>query len=189
MAVDMSVQLRYVVTWREISDGLKIQMRHSPAGRWCYRALWGLGALLGLVTVAGLLTGGTAGLGMWPFLLIVCVLLVAVRWLTALALLAYARHLGEHRVTVDEDGISAVSERHTNRTDWGFYGRGVESRRVFVLITPDVWGTGVLILPKSGLAGAQDTERLRSLITEHLAAGRPRSPRGDLLRSDDGQKP
>ncbi|MFD5892492.1 YcxB family protein [Streptomyces sp. NPDC060366] len=172
MTGDVSVQLRYVVTWREISDGLKIQMRHSPAGRWCYRVLWGLGALLALVTAARLLTSGpdAAFLGLWRFFLIACLLLLAVRWLMALALLAYARHLGEHRVTVDEDGISTVSERHTNRTDWGFYGRSVEGPRVFVLITPDVWGTGVLILPKRGLGAPQDSERLRSLITRHLTA-------------------
>ncbi|MEU0692945.1 YcxB family protein [Streptomyces niveus] len=171
MAVDMSVELRYVVTWREISDGMKIQMRHSPAGRWCYRFLWGLAALLALASAISLLTGGVDAFdpGMWSFLLIICLLLVAVRWLTALALLAYARHLGEHRVMVDEEGISTVSERHTNQTNWGFYGRSFESRRVFVLITPDVWGTGVLILPKRGLAAPQDAERLRSLIAEHLA--------------------
>ncbi|WP_020577757.1 YcxB family protein [Actinopolymorpha alba] len=172
MAVDVSVQLTYVVTWREISDGLKIQMRHSPVGRWCYRALWGLGALLGLVSAANLLTRGVGavGLGAWKFFLILCLFLVAVRWLAALALLAYARHLGEHRVTVDEDGISTVSERHANQTDWGFYGRGVEGRRVFVLLTPDIWGTGVLLLPKRGLGAPEDSERLRSLITRHLAA-------------------
>lgn len=168
MSVDMSVQLRYVVTWREISDGLKIQMRHSPAGRWCYRVLWGLGGLLVLVTAGNLLTGGSVGLGMWRFFLIACLLLVVVRWLMALGLAGYARHLGEHRVTVGGDGISTVSDRHTNRTDWGFYGRSVEARRVFVLITPDAWGTGVLILPKRGLGTPQDSERLRALITEHL---------------------
>ncbi|MFD9872198.1 YcxB family protein [Streptomyces niveus] len=148
-------------------------MRHSPAGRWCYRFLWGLAALLALVSAISLLTGGVDAFdpGMWRFLLIICLLLIAVRWLTALALLAYARHLGEHRVTVDEEGISTVSERHTNRTNWAFYGRSFESRRVFVLITPDVWGTGVLILPKRGLAAPQDAERLRSLIAERLAAG------------------
>ncbi|MFJ7496138.1 YcxB family protein [Streptomyces sp. NPDC097727] len=172
MVVDVSVRLTYVVTWREISDGLKIQMRHSPAGRWCYRVLWGLVALLGLVSTTNLLIRGVGavGLGVWKFFLIACLFLAAVRWLMALALLAYARHLGEHHVTVDEDGISTVSERHTNQTGWGFYGRSVEGRRVFVLLTPDVWGTGVLILPKRGLGAPQDSERLRSLITRHLAA-------------------
>ncbi|MFD3918725.1 YcxB family protein [Streptomyces sp. NPDC058595] len=184
MAVDVSVQLTYVVTWREIADGLRIQMRHSPAGRWCYRVLWGLVALFGAVTAANLLTVGVgaAGVTLWRSLLLACVFFVVIRWLAALALLAYARHLGEHRVTVDQDGISTVSEQHTNQTGWGFYGRSVEGRRVFVLLTPDVWGTGVLVLPKRGLAAAQDTERLRSLITEHLgAAGTQASARSSRV--------
>ncbi|MFE3249126.1 YcxB family protein [Streptomyces sp. NPDC059209] len=171
MTVDRTVKLTYVVTWREISDGLKIQMRHSPVGRWGYRAWWGLISFLGLVSAINLLARGVdaVGLGLWKFLLTLCLLLVAIRWLTALVLLAYARHLGEHRVTVDADGISSVSERHTNQTNWNFYGRGVEGRRVFVLLTPDIWGTGVLVLPKRGLADPRDSEQLRSLITKHLA--------------------
>ncbi|MFF2189492.1 hypothetical protein [Streptomyces sp. NPDC058155] len=172
MTVHTTVKLTYVVTWREISDGLKIQMRHSPVGRWGYRAWWGLIAVLGLVSAVNLLTRGVgaAGLEAWKYVLTLFLLLVAIRWLTALALLAYARHLGEHRVTVDADGISTLSARHTNQTNWGFYGRGVEGRRVFVLLTPDIWGTGVLILPKRGLGDPQDSEQLRSLITKHLAA-------------------
>lgn len=171
MAVDVPVQLTYVVTWREISDGLKMQMRHSPAGRWCYRILLGLVALLALLSATNLLLRGLdhVGLAAWKLVLIVFCLSVAFRWLMALALLAYARHLGEHRVTVDEDGINVVSDRNTTRMDWKFYGRSVEGRRVFVLLTPDVWGTGVLLLPKRGLAAPQDSERLRSLIARRLA--------------------
>ncbi|MFE4367177.1 hypothetical protein ACFRMN_02785 [Streptomyces sp. NPDC056835] len=172
MAVDMSVRLTYVVTWREISDGLKIQLRYSPVGRWCYRVLWGLGVFLGCVIVANLLTRGidAVGAGVWRFLLIACLLLAAFRWLTALALLGYARHLGEHRVTVDSSGIRTTTERHKHETGWQFYGRGFEGRRVFVLLTPDVWGAGVLILPKRGLAAPQDADRLRELIAGHLPA-------------------
>lgn len=172
MTADTSVKLTYVVTWREISDGMKIQMRRSPAGRWVFRVWWVLIALLGLLSLANLLTRGVdaAYVDLWMFPLTVCLVAIAIRWLTALALLAYARHLGEHRVTVDADGISTVSERHTNETSWKFYGRSVESRRVFVLLTPDVWGTGMLILPKRGLATPQDSELLRSLIARHLAA-------------------
>ncbi|MFD4699241.1 YcxB family protein [Streptomyces niveus] len=188
MTADTSVKLTYVVTWREISEGLKMQMRHSPVGRWCYRVLWGLCALLALLSVANLLTRGVgaAGLEVWRFLLTACLFVIAIRWLTALALLAYARHLGEHRVTVDADGISIVSERHTHHTNWSFYGRSAESRRVFVLLTPDVWGTGVMVLPKRGLSDPQDSERLRSLFTKHLASGSPRrSARGSRDESLD----
>ncbi|MEV0775958.1 YcxB family protein [Streptomyces sp. NPDC050433] len=172
MTVDGSVKLTYVVTWREISDGLKFQMRHSPVGRWMYRLVWGLVAFLGVVSAATLLNRGVDAVGWaaWRFLLPLCLFMVAVRWLTALALLAYARHLGEHRVTVDADGISIVSERHTNQFNWTFYGRSFESRRVFVLLTPDIWGTGVMVLPKRGLSAPEDAEQLRSLITKHLAA-------------------
>ncbi|MFF2190804.1 YcxB family protein [Streptomyces sp. NPDC058155] len=172
MTVDGSVKLTYVVTWREISDGLKIQMRHSPVGRWLFRALWVLVALLGLLSTANLLTRGVDAMGwaVWKLLLTLCLIFIVLRWLTALALLAYARHLGEHRVTIDADGISTISERHSNQTNWRFYGRSVESRRVFVLLTPDIWGTGVLILPKRGLGDPQDSEQLRSLITKHLEA-------------------
>ncbi|MEE4495540.1 YcxB family protein [Streptomyces sp. BE230] len=170
MTVDMSVQLTYTVTWREISDGLKIQLRHSPVGRWFFRILWGLGAFLGFVIVANLLTRGVdaVGVGVWRFLLIACLLLAAFRWLMALTLLGYARHLGEHRVTVNASGIKTVTARHTNETGWQFYGRCIERRRLFVLLTPDVWGAGVMILPKRGLAAPQDSDRLRELVACHL---------------------
>ncbi|MFF3245373.1 hypothetical protein ACFYWY_16970 [Streptomyces sp. NPDC002870] len=49
MTADVSVQFTYTVTLREISDGLKLQMRHSPVGRWGYRVLWVVGIFLGLV--------------------------------------------------------------------------------------------------------------------------------------------
>ncbi|MFD0037985.1 YcxB family protein [Streptomyces anulatus] len=172
MAVDVSVQLTYVATWREISDGLKMQLRHSPVGRWCHRILWGLCAILGVATAANVMTKGVdaAGVGVWKILLIAYLSLVAFRWLMALALLGYARHLGEHRVTVDDSGIRTATERHANDTAWRFYGRYVEGRRVFVLLTPDVWGTGVMVLPKRGLDAPQDSEPLRELLARHLAA-------------------
>ncbi|MFJ6431285.1 YcxB family protein [Streptomyces sp. NPDC091416] len=174
MTVGTPVRLTYSVTWREISDGLGIQLRHSPVGRWCFRVLWTLGAFLGFVIVANLLTRGldSVGAGVWRFLLTVCLLLVAFRRLMALALLGYARHLGEHRVTVDVSGIRTVTERHTNETGWTFYGRCVEGPRVFVLLTPDVWGTGVMVLPKRGLDAPQDADRLRELIGARLTAVR-----------------
>ncbi|MCX4509444.1 hypothetical protein OHA27_03825 [Streptomyces sp. NBC_01619] len=170
MTADVSVQFTYTVTLREISDGLKLQMRHSPVGRWCYRVLWAVAGFLGLVIAINLAAKGfdSPALGVLRFTATVVVIMIACRWLMALALLGYARHLGEHRVTVDRSGIGTVSERHTNHTGWEFYGRCVESRRVFVLLTPDVWGAGVLILPKRGLNAPQDTERMRELLATAL---------------------
>lgn len=75
---------------------------------------------------------------------------MAVRRVTALGLLGYARHLGD-RVIVDAAGIRTVTERHTQETGRQFYGRCVEGRRVFVLLTPDASRAGVMILPKHGL--------------------------------------
>ncbi|MFG2284505.1 hypothetical protein ACGFOU_00255 [Streptomyces sp. NPDC048595] len=94
------------------------------------------------------------------------IIMIACRWPMALGLLGYVRHLGEHRVTVDPSGIGTVSERHTNHTE--SYGRCVGGRRVFVLLTPDVWGAGVPILPKRGLSTPQDTERMRELLAAAL---------------------
>ncbi|WP_406453940.1 YcxB family protein [Streptomyces sp. NBC_00876] len=172
MTDDVPVQLTYTVTWREISDGLKIQFRYSPVGRWCHRVLWGLAAFLGFLIVVNVAARGvdSVGSGVWNLFLISCFALMALRWLMALALLGYAKHLGEHRVTVDASGIRTVTERHTHETRWNFYGRCVEGRRVIALITPDVWGTGVLVLPKRGLATPQDADRLRELIARQLAA-------------------
>ncbi|MGI5401736.1 YcxB family protein [Streptomyces sp. CA-135486] len=170
MTADVSVQFTYTVTLREISDGLKLQMRHSPVGRWGYRVLWVVGIFLGLVIAINVAAKGidSPALGVLRFTVTVIVIMIACRWLMALGLLGYARHLGEHHVTVDRSGIGTVTERHTNHTGWGFYGRWVEGRRVFVLLTPDVWGAGVLILPKRGLSTPQDTERMRELLAAAL---------------------
>ncbi|MER7725340.1 YcxB family protein [Streptomyces sp. NPDC096323] len=170
MAADTQVRLTYVVTWREISDGLKIQMRHSRVGRWCHRLMWGLGAFLAFAIAATVLTRGITAVdpSTWSSFLVICLLLVAVRKVTALGLLGYARHLGEHRVTVDASGIRTVTAAHTQETGWQFYGRCVEGRRVFVLLTPDASRTGVMILPKRGLEDPQDADRLRELMSSHL---------------------
>ncbi|MGW0553643.1 hypothetical protein ACWDZ6_05485 [Streptomyces sp. NPDC002926] len=170
MTADVSVQFTYTVTLREIADGLRLQMRHSPVGRWGCRVLWAVGIFLGLVVAINVAAKGidSPALGVLRFTVTVIVIMIASRWLMALGLLGYARHLGEHRVTVDQSGIGTVSERHTNHTGWEFYGRCVEGRRVFVLLTPDVWGAGVLILPKRGLSTPQDTERMRELIAAAL---------------------
>ncbi|WP_327676879.1 YcxB family protein [Streptomyces sp. NBC_00467] len=170
MSTDVPVQFTYTVTLREISDGLKLQMRHSPAGRWAFRVLWGVGIFLGLVIAINVAIKGTdsPALGVLRLMVTVIVIAIVCRWLMALGLLGYARHLGEHRVTLDPSGISTVSVRHTNHTGWEFYGRWVEGRRVFVLLTPDVWGAGVLILPKRGLSTPQDAERVRELLVAGL---------------------
>ncbi len=129
-----------------------------------------LGAFFAFAVAATVQARGIAAVNAstWACLLITCILLVAVRRLTALGLLGYARHLGEHRVTVDASGIRIETERHTQETGWQFYGRCVEGRRVFVLLTPDASRSGVMILPKRGLASPQDSDRLRELITAHL---------------------
>ncbi|MFE7775366.1 YcxB family protein [Streptomyces sp. NPDC057445] len=129
-----------------------------------------MGIFLGLVIAINVAAKGidSPALGVLRFTVTVIVIMIACRWLMALGLLGYARHLGEHRVTVDRSGIGTVSERHTNHTGWEFYGRCVESRRVFVLLTPDIWGAGVLILPKRGLSAPQDTERMRELLAAAL---------------------
>ncbi|MET9670867.1 hypothetical protein ABZY19_36885 [Streptomyces sp. NPDC006475] len=170
MTADVSVQLTYTVTLREIADGVKLQIRHSPVGRWVFRVLRAVGIFLGLVIAINVAANGfdSPALGLLRSIVTVVIIMIAIRWLMALALLGYARHLGEHRVTVDQSGISTVSNRHTNHTGWEFYGRSIEDRRVFVLLTPDIWGTGVLMLPKRGLSGPQDTERLRELLAAGL---------------------
>ncbi|MCX4824616.1 YcxB family protein [Streptomyces sp. NBC_01142] len=170
MTADVSVQFTYTVTLREIADGLKLQLRHSPVGRWGYRVLRVVGIFLALVIAINVAAKGidSPALGLLQFTVTVIVIMIACRWLMALGLLGYARHLGEHRVTVDQSGIGTVSERHTNHTGWEFYGRCIEGRRVFVLLTPDVWGAGVLILPKRGLSAPQDTERMRELLAAAL---------------------
>ncbi|WP_326734075.1 hypothetical protein [Streptomyces sp. NBC_01022] len=80
MAVDVSVQLTYTVTWREISDGLKIQMPHSPVGRWCHRIMWVLGAFLAFAIAATVLSRGIGAVdaSTWSAFLAICLLLAGV---------------------------------------------------------------------------------------------------------------
>ncbi|WP_405902414.1 hypothetical protein OG696_06745 [Streptomyces sp. NBC_00656] len=80
--------------------------------------MWGLGAFLAFAIATTVLTQCIEAVdaSTWSAFMVSCLLLVAVRQMTPLGLLGYARHLREHRVTVDASGIRTVTEWHTQET-------------------------------------------------------------------------
>ncbi|MEV5504995.1 YcxB family protein [Streptomyces orinoci] len=110
---------------------------------------------------------GAVGLREWA-------LLVAACYFFALQVLGYQalfhrgrlRREGPRQVTVDEQAVICAGAESTTRQAWMQFGCYLERRDLFVLLSTD--RQCMVILPKRGLAGPADEERLRALLESRL---------------------
>ncbi|MET9252612.1 YcxB family protein [Streptomyces sp. NPDC003717] len=125
------------------------------------------------VVIAAEVVGVAAGTGgLPPFVLVAAVgLAVALPltpWLQARAFQRLAEWQGEFRATVTDRGTTVATAHTTVAADWVAQPRYRETDRVFVLLSADRNATGLTVLPKRGLAGPADADRLRALLDRHL---------------------
>ncbi|MFI8087970.1 YcxB family protein [Streptomyces sp. NPDC086080] len=71
----------------------------------------------------------------------------------------------------------SVETDHTfARFDWPAMSRYVETRRLYVLVSADKRASCLVILPKRGVGGRDESVRSRALLDGHLAGGERRFP-------------
>ncbi|UYQ62031.1 YcxB family protein [Streptomyces peucetius] len=165
-----AVVLVYEPTVRDMASALSARMRATPAGRRTRRLLHiagGLGiscfALLVLVDAMTWRLWFLLGLGLVAFGCLYLLPQIQARQLHQMA----ARQ-GEFRAVVDDGGIRLTSRDGDATSKWGMYSRYAETDDVFVLLTGDKHGVGLMVLPKRGAADTAAVERLRTLLTTHL---------------------
>ncbi|MFF3910143.1 hypothetical protein ACFYZJ_30160 [Streptomyces sp. NPDC001848] len=78
------------------------------------------------------------------------------------------QHQGLVRATVDEAGVRMVGSQAESTSAWGNFGSYAESKRVFILRSPDRVGRCAMVLAKRGAADPADVDRLRTLLDQHL---------------------
>ncbi|CUM41314.1 hypothetical protein BN2537_11593 [Streptomyces venezuelae] len=165
-----SVELAYSAEFADVNEAVRVRLRATrwwPFMRWTAR---GVGALAVLV----------AGLGLWVGdvgAAVTLVLLAAVAvgaaelvpWGTAWSLFRLIGSQGDATAVVDEDGGRWTSRDTDTTIRWALLPRYVETPRLFVLLTAQQSGTGFAYLPKRGLAGPTEADRLRTLLDRNAA--------------------
>ncbi|MFF5972085.1 YcxB family protein [Streptomyces sp. NPDC012769] len=165
------MELVYTPTREDIVDAVRVQLRHGSFRllRW----LMPLAAGLAFLATALLLTGPAepdvggaillGGLG----LLVVVLKPLTVR-LTARQVYAMVERQGEHRASLDEDGVRWVTGVLETTARWQMTPRYFETPTQFVLLSGDKGRAGIAALPKRGLADPADVDRLRELLDRNI---------------------
>ncbi|MBN0044199.1 YcxB family protein [Streptomyces actuosus] len=166
------VEVRQVTTAAQYREALRGQMKVSPAAR-RQRMFF---VVLALVMAALAVHPTPDGVGVDPVgmsLAAVWLLLgtFALRWLTARAQQRAHGHHGERRIVVDETGVSVETAHTFTRFAWPAMSRYVETRHLFVLASADKRASCVVFLPRQGVGGTDESERLRALFDAHLPRG------------------
>ncbi|MFE7511336.1 YcxB family protein [Streptomyces sp. NPDC057540] len=159
------LELVYSAEFAEVREAVRIRLRSTrwwPLFRWTTR---GVCALAVLVAAAALWQGDvlvTVKLVFLGAVAVACAELVP--WATARSLFRLIGTQGEARAVVDEDGGRWVSRDTDTAIRWALLTRYAETPRLFVLFTDRGSGTGFAYLPKRGLSGPADEDRLRAIL-------------------------
>ncbi|MER6612395.1 YcxB family protein [Streptomyces xantholiticus] len=165
-----AVALAYEPTARDMASALRARMRATPSGRRTRRLLLFAGVLgTGCFALLALLDAMTwrlwlmMGVGALAFGCLYLVPQLQARQLHQMAALQ-----GEFRAVVDDNGIRLTTRDSDATTNWSVYSRYVEADDVFVLLTGDKHGVGIMVLPKRGAAEPAVVERLRGMLDRHI---------------------
>ncbi|MER6996675.1 YcxB family protein [Streptomyces sp. NPDC000410] len=170
-AVEQAVELVYRPTLDDVNQALRARLKRSLGWRFawvlgifCY-VIFGLLMLLMLVTGRGL---GEMPHAVWVAMIVLPLTLWGTPWLQARAVAKHAEQQGEFRVSVDDTGIRITNESSSARYEWQGWGRYAETDGVFVLLSRDKAGVGMMALPKRGVTGPGDADQLRAFLDRHL---------------------
>jgi hypothetical protein len=166
-----TVALTYEPTTADMAGALQARMRSTPSGRRTRRLMLFTG-VAGLCFVALTVARGdidavrlVAGVALIVFAFGSQFLLPR---LQARQLQQLAARQGEFRATVDAGGIRLTTRDSETTSKWDLYPRYAETDELFVLLSADKHGVGVMLLPKRGVPAPDDVDRLRALLDEHV---------------------
>lgn len=158
-----TVELVYRPTRADLLAGVRLRERRRRLHlvRWGFTGLFVAGAVL---VMTGPRSSAQSAL--------TAVFCAAVTWsiphLQAHHALRTISWQGEYRTSVSETGIAAETAHETLVQRWSVFRGYRETRDHVVLLSRDPNILLVEVLPKRGLRSAQDTERLRALMSRHL---------------------
>lgn len=169
-AAGAAVEFVYEITVPDLADSLNARLRATPSGR---RTRWLLrvAGVVGAVWLVGLTFGDPVYTELLPpaaFLVVGFGLTPVVHFLQARQVHAVASRQGPFRATATDEGIRLVSRDSDTLHRWAMYTRCAETDTVFVLLTGDKHGVGMLTLPKRGATTADGADRLRALLDGHV---------------------
>ncbi|MFJ2783144.1 MULTISPECIES: YcxB family protein [unclassified Streptomyces] len=179
------LELVYPPLYEDVSEAVRIRLRAAPWWRALRRTARGACALALVIAALALLPPEpeprTAALALLPpepeprtaalFAGLGLVAVLAAELIpvtTARSVFRAVRGQGEGRALVDESGGRWITRDTDTVIRWPMLPRYVETPRLFVLLTARGASTGFAYLPKSGLAGPADADRLRALLDRHL---------------------
>ncbi|MFD0009196.1 YcxB family protein [Streptomyces sp. NPDC127178] len=74
---------------------------------------------------------------------------------------------GEFRAVVDDTGVRVTSRDSETIHRWPMITRYAETDALYVLMTPDKYSVGIVVLPKRGAPEPADVDRLRVILDQH----------------------
>ena len=163
-----AVELGYLPTTADAVGAIRARTRATPAGRLQNGVL-----LAGAIVVLGALALSlTVPRG--PNLRLTVLCLAALALLIGMYMLVptlQGRQVhrmlvpqGEFHAVVDDGGVRLTSRDSETTYRWPMLTRYAETDELFVLMTPDKYGVGIVVLPKRGAAESADVDRLRAVL-------------------------
>lgn len=167
-----AVELVYVPTRAEVTEAVRVRLRNSPMGRRLRWLLPTTGVLAFLVAAWELAGPGEPELSkvvLFGWLgVFVLVLGPAIPWLTGRQMYGLVQPQGEVRAVVDDAGVTWTTRVSETTSRWAMLPLYVETPSLFVLLSADKAGVGVAALPKQGVSGPGDLDRLRAILERHV---------------------
>lgn len=168
-----AVELTYLPTAEDAVGAIRARLRATPTGRRQNRVLMAgavlvLGALVVNVAVPREPDFGATVLCLTALALLIAMyaLLPPLQGRQVYQILAPQ---GEFRTVVDDTGVRVTSRDSETAYGWPMLTRYTETDALFVLMTPDKHGVGIVVLPKRGAGEPADVDRLRAVLDRSSA--------------------
>ncbi|MER5731138.1 hypothetical protein ABT084_22900 [Streptomyces sp. NPDC002138] len=168
---EQPVELVYQLTTQDFAQALSARARHTASGRFQRRMLLSAGVLIALIGALSLVSAGPVELDRLAFLGGGVLLAALARYgpqLTARALGGVLAKVGETRAVVSDAGLRVTTADAESRVNWVVQPTYVETPGAFVMLSDDKRAAAMTILPKRGVGGPADLERLRAVLDRNL---------------------
>ncbi|MCX4848124.1 YcxB family protein [Streptomyces sp. NBC_00893] len=162
------VELEYQPTTADFAEALNARAKISRSGRMQRKLLILMPALAVLMGIT--IASGRHGPGapVWVGLVFVMLAVVLTPWLQGRQLYRFAVRQGTCRTVVRETGVEVATDHSTMIVRWPMVPRYRETPQLFVLFSGDKQATGITMLPKRGVRGPEDLDRLRSVLDRNV---------------------